>query len=56
MIVGIGVLAFITANVAAYFVEGDHKAELKEEVASLHQRLDRLEELLLAQAESDRRD
>jgi len=52
MIAGIGTLAFITANVAAYFVEGDYKKELREEIQSLHRRLDHLEELLSSQATS----
>lgn len=53
MLSGIGVLAFTTASVAAFFVEGDHKEELHEEVQSVNQRLDatnerldRIEELL----------
>ena len=63
MLSGIGVLAFITANVAAHFVEGDHKRELHEEVQTVNQRLDaidrrldRIEELLSARAQSERDD
>lgn len=55
MLSGIGVLAFTTASVAAFFVEGDYKKELHEEVQSVNQRLDstnerldRIEELLLS--------
>ena len=46
MIVGIGVLAFITASVAAFFVERDYKKELHEEVQSVNQRLDATNERL----------
>ena len=56
MIVGIGVLAFITANIAAYFVEGDNRAELRKNLAELHQGLNRLEELIHAQAQSEKDD
>ncbi len=52
MLSGIGVLAFITASVAAFFVEGDYKKELRAEVRSINARLDRIEELLLSQRES----
>ena len=40
MLSGIGVLAFITASIAAHFVEGDHKRELQQEVLSVNKRLD----------------
>lgn len=63
MLSGIGVLAFITASIAAHFVEGDHKRELHEEVLTVNkrldaidQRLDRMEELLSGRAESERED
>ena len=63
MLSGIGVLAFITASIAAHFVEGDHKRELQEEVLTVNkrldaidQRLDRMEELLSARAKSERED
>lgn len=46
MLAGIGVLAFITANVAAFFVEGDYKRDLHQEVQSINERLDRIEALL----------
>ncbi len=53
MVSGVGVLAFITASIAAYFVEGDYKAELHEEVRSINKRLDRIEELLAARQSSN---
>ena len=60
MLSGIGVLAFITASIAAHFVEGDHKGELHEEVQTLNgrldsidHRLDRIEKLLSAQDPTD---
>ena len=60
MLSGIGVLAFITANVAAHFVEGDHKKELHEEILTVNQRLDtidqrldRIEKYLQANAQSE---
>lgn len=56
MIVGIGVLAFITANIAAYFVEDDYRSELRRNIEALNQRLDRLEELLVAQAQPEEDD
>ena len=63
MLSGIGVLAFITASIAAYFVEGDHKRETHEEIMtvnkrldSIDQRLDRMEELLAARAQPERED
>ena len=56
MLSGIGVLAFVTASIAAYFVEGDYKTELHEEVRSINQRLDRIEELLSSQVPTDRDD
>ena len=53
MVSGIGVLSLTTAKVAAFFVEGDYKSELHEEVRAItrrldqtNQRLDRIEELL----------
>ena len=56
MLSGIGVLAFVTASIAAYFVEGDYKTKLHEEVRSINQRLDRIEELLSSQAPTNRDD
>ena len=63
MLSGIGVLAFITASIAAHFVEGDHKRELQQEVLTVNkrldaidQRLDRMEELLAARARSEPQD
>lgn len=53
MLSGIGVLAFITANVAAFFVEGDYKQDLHREVQSINERLDRIEALLATQAPPD---
>lgn len=46
MVTSIGVVSFITANIAAFFIEEDEDDNLAEEVRSLHQRLDRIEELL----------
>ena len=56
MLSGIGVLAFITASIAAYFVEGDYKKDLHEEVQSVNERLDRIEKLLSSQTPPDRDD
>ena len=53
MVTSIGVLSFITANIAAFFIEEDETANLAAEVRSIHQRLDRIEELLRTQ-HSDR--
>ncbi len=49
MVTSIGVVSFITANIAAFFIEEDEQANLTEEVRSLHQRLDRIETLLTDQ-------
>ena len=46
MVTSIGVVSFITANIAAFFIEEDEESNLTDEVRSLHQRLDRIEELL----------
>ncbi len=46
MLAGVGVLAAVTASIAARYVEGDHRKELHKEVTSLHERLDRIESLL----------
>lgn len=48
MMLGIGLLAVITASVAAHFVEGDEKDadHLANDVARLHERLDAIERLL----------
>ena len=46
MVTSIGVVSFITANIAAFFIEEDEASDLADEVRSLHQRLDRIEELL----------
>lgn len=46
MVTSIGVVSFITANIAAFFIEEDEASDLVTEVRSLHQRLDRIEELL----------
>ena len=56
MLVGIGVLAFTTANVAAFFVEGDYKKELHQEVQSINERLDRIEALLASQTQPESED
>ena len=54
MLAGVGVLAAVTASIAARYVEGDHRKELRKEVTSLHERLDRIENLLLASQDSRR--
>ena len=46
MVTSIGVVSFITANIAAFFIEEDEASDLAAEVRSLHQRLDRIETLL----------
>ncbi|MYB44187.1 MAG: two pore domain potassium channel family protein [Acidimicrobiia bacterium] len=46
MVTSIGVVSFITANIAAFFIEEDEDDNPADEVRSLHQRLDRIEELL----------
>ena len=46
MLLGIGFVAFITASVAAYFVDNDEDSALAEELRRLHQRLDRIEHAL----------
>ena len=46
MVTSIGVVSFITANIAAFFIEEDEDTNVADEVRSLHQRLDRIEELL----------
>lgn len=46
MLSGIGLLAFITANVAARFVEGGHKQEVHEEILTVNQRLDTIDQRL----------
>ena len=46
MVTSIGVVSFITANIAAFFIEDDDSANLTDEVRAIHQRLDRIEELL----------
>lgn len=47
MVVGIGLVGVVTANVAAYFVE----REQAEEMAVLREQLDRIEALLSSQAD-----
>ena len=46
MVTSIGVVSFITANIAAFFIEEEEATNLTDEVRLLHQRLDRIEELL----------
>lgn len=46
MVTSIGVVSFITANIAAFFIEEDEETNLADEVRSIHQRLDHIEELL----------
>lgn len=55
MLLGIGLLAVITASVAAYFVEADDDEEtdqLAGDVARLHERLDAIEQLLRTEKSS----
>jgi len=51
MLLGIGLLAVITASVAAYFVEHDDQDtdQSADDVARLHERLDAIEQLLRAE-------
>ena len=49
MVTSIGVVSFITANIAAFFIEEDAEANIADEVRAIHQRLDRIEELLRTQ-------
>ena len=46
MVTSIGVVSFITANIAAFFIEEEEASDLADEVRSLHLRLGRIEELL----------
>ena len=47
MVTSIGVVSFITANIAAFFIEEDEETEdLASDVRAIRQRLDRIEELL----------
>ena len=43
MLAGIGVVSFITANIAAYFVETDQETDLVDRLRSLEQRQERIE-------------
>ena len=45
-VTSIGVVSFITANIAAFFIEEAEETNVADEVRTLHQRLDRIEELL----------
>ncbi|MDE0368715.1 MAG: ion channel [bacterium] len=55
MVTSIGVVSFITANIAAFFIEEDEASDLADEVRSLHQRLDRIEELLTDRSPTPKR-
>ena len=46
MVTSIGVVSYITANIAAFFIEEDEETNVADEVRTLHQRLDRIEQLL----------
>ena len=46
MFAGIGVVSFITANIAAYFVETDQESDLNDRLKSLEQRQERIEAAL----------
>lgn len=50
MLIGVWILAWITASIAARYVEGGHRKELREELLSIHQHLDRIEALLASQS------
>ena len=43
MLAGIGVVSFITANIAAYFVVSDQESDLVNRLWSLEQRQERIE-------------
>ena len=43
MLAGIGVVSFITANIAAFFVESDQESDLANRLKSLEQRQERME-------------
>ena len=43
MLAGIGVVSFITANIAAFFVESDQESDLADRLRSLEQRQERIE-------------
>ncbi len=43
MLAGIGVVSFITANIAAFFVESDQESDLADRLKSLEQRQERME-------------
>ena len=53
MLTSIGIVSFITANMAAFFVGEDEGSGLDDEIRSLHRHLDRVEELLSHAAPSD---
>ena len=52
MVLGIGLVAVLTAPFAAHFV-GEDEASLKAEIGRLHSRLDDLERLLAARPQVD---
>ncbi|MDE0231081.1 MAG: potassium channel family protein [bacterium] len=56
MLTGIGALAFITANIAAFFVDSDFKKELQIELHAIHERLERIEQALADRGPSDSKD
>lgn len=58
MILGIGLLAIITASVAAHFFEDDDKDadQLADDVARLHERLNAIEQLLRAKKSASEED
>ena len=56
MLTGIGALAFITANIAAFFVESDSTKELQSELVAINERLDRIEQALADRGPSDSKD
>ena len=55
MVTSIGVVSFITANIAAFFIEEDEDDNLADEVRTIHQRLDRIEGLLTDRSVRPRR-
>jgi voltage-gated potassium channel len=53
MLLGIGFVGFITASIAAHFVETGESAELTTDIARVHDRLDRIESILLGEHSED---
>ena len=56
MLTGIGALAFITANIAAFFVESDSIKEIQSELGVINERLERIEQALADRGPSGSKD